>query len=82
MAIYTFTTTTQQESLLTWIVGEANKQKDTAYTNEQYVTVRFPELLTPYAEAFKQHLLSQIQSNFLNADDATRAQVLQLLKVA
>lgn len=82
MANYAFSTTPAQEALLTWIVQQGNAQKDTTYTNAQYVQLRFPELLAPYAEAFKQHLHDQVQKRFDAADPKTKADVLTLLGVS
>lgn len=82
MASYSFTTTPAQEALLTWIVQQGNAQKDTTFTNAQYVQQRFPTLLAPYAEAFKKHLHDQVQQKFDAADAKTKADVLALLGVS
>lgn len=82
MPTYSFTTNPQQEALLTWIVQQGNAQKDTNYTNAQYVQQRFPTLLAPYAEAFKKDLREQVQQKFEAADAKTKAGVLALLGVS
>jgi hypothetical protein len=81
MAIYTLTTTAQQESLLTWIVGQYNVEHDAALTNDQFVTLRFPQMLAPFAKQFQDHLVDKIKEKFNAADTATQQQVLTLLNV-
>ena len=81
MATYTFTTGPQQEALLTWIVSQANAQKETSYTNAQYVQARFPTLLEPYRELFKKTRQEQVQQQFDSASAQTQADVLTLLGV-
>lgn len=82
MADYTFSTTPEQEALLSWIVQMGNAQKDTAYTNEQYVQLRFPELLVPYAEAYKKSLHQQLVTKFDAADPLTQADIKTKLGVS
>lgn len=82
MATYTFTTTPQQEALLTWIVTQANAQKETSFTNAQYVQARFPTLLEPYLEHYKNAVAKTLTVKFNAADAATRQQVVELLGMA
>lgn len=82
MASYTFNTTPQQESLLSWVVQQSNLQRDIALTNSEFVQVRFAELLAPFADDYKQHLLLVVAKALASADAATQQQVLQLLKVS
>lgn len=81
MASYTFETTPEQEALLTWVVTQGNRQKDLSLTNEEYIVSRLPELLAPYAEAYKQHLRSALAEKFEEVDPAVRAHVIALLGV-
>ena len=82
MATYTFETTLEQEALLTWIVQQGNRQKDTTYTNAEYVALRFPELLAPYAEAYRRQLSASLIEQFEKADPSLKGRVIQLLGVA
>lgn len=79
---YTFSTTPAQEALLTWIVKQNNLQKELALTNAQFVQARFPELLAPFAEAYKETLQGAVAQKFLTADTQTQQSVLGLLKVS
>lgn len=81
MAAYSFSTTPDQESLLTWVVQQSNLQRDVALTNAQFVQVRFAELLAPFADDYKAHLVAAVSKALASADPATQQQVLQLLKV-
>lgn len=82
MASYTFNTTPQQESLLSWIVARHNAERDLHLTNQEYITLRVPDLFQPYVEAYKAHLESQIVSKFAGASVQTQAQILALLGVS
>ena len=79
MATYTITTTPEQEAVLTFIVQRENAQKDTRYTNAQYVALRFAALLQPFQEVYNKAVVENVITKFRAADAATQASVLALL---
>jgi hypothetical protein len=81
MAIYTITTTPDQEAVLAFVVAKANAERDTALTTADYVALRFQELITPYAAQYRKSVGDKVLANFAAADAATRQQVLTLLNV-
>lgn len=82
MASYMFSTTPEQEALLSWIVATTNAQKNTSFTNAQYVQGRIADLLAPFATAFKESIQKQVQARFESADPATQAEIKSLLGIS
>lgn len=82
MASYTLATAPNQESLLTWVVAQYNAEHNTTLSNSDYITLRFPQLLAPFASLYQSYLAGQITKNYSAADAATQQQVLSLLKVS
>lgn len=82
MASYTITTDASQEAILTWIVAQYNRDQDLQLTNAEFVTLRFPQLLTPYIAAYSDYLEGLLKANFSKADPKTQAQVFGLLGIA
>lgn len=81
MAVYTINTNTEQEALLSWIVQQANLQKDLTLTNQQYIQVRVPELLGPYVEAYKHATMQSIEVKFALATIDVQQQIKSLLGI-
>lgn len=82
MTTYSFTLSDVQEQLLSFVVRTANEQKDTSYTNQQYVQIRVFELLAPFTEAFKRATLEALESGYSKASPDVQQQVKELLKVS
>lgn len=81
MASYTLTTSAQQESVLTWITKQYNLEHDSQLTNADYVALRFPQLIGPYAVSYQQALSSSVTKALAGADAVTQGKVLSLLGV-
>jgi len=81
MADYTFSTTNEQEALLTWIVANYNAEKDLSLTNQDYILLQLPTILAPYAAMFQQATIDQVKTLFASADPAVQAQVKSLLGI-
>lgn len=79
MANYTLTTNPAQEAVLTWITNTYNQEHDTKLTNQDYIGLRMPQLLSPYADAYHTALDTAIKSKFATADPGVQAQVVALL---
>jgi len=81
MADYTLTTTTEQETALTEVIGELNAEraKQTpplpAVTNNQYVIKRFGDVFDNYVKQMEEKNQISIREAWGNADAATRARV-------
>ncbi len=82
MPTYQFSTTKEQEELLSWIVDTYNKAHDAQLTNEEFVDQRFPQLLAPYAEPYKAFIKSNLQAEFDAASEDVKSQILALLKAS
>lgn len=78
---YTLTTSPQQEALLSWITKQYNLEHETQLTNIDYINMRFPQLLGPYASAYHEALSDSVAKALDQADPPTQAKVLSLLGV-
>lgn len=79
MATYTLITDATQEAVLSWIVKNYNKEHDLKLSNADYVSLRLPQLLAPYAPAYQDAVGTAIKGGFAVASPAIQAQVLALL---
>lgn len=82
MAAYTITTTPREEALLTWIVQQFNLEQDKTLTNDQFVALRFIELLKPYMERYRLAQLKSVQEKFNDATPLVQQQVKTLLGIS
>lgn len=81
MAVYTLTTSPQQEAVLSWVVKQYNLEHDAQLTNTDYVNLRFPQLIGPYAATYQQSLNVSVVKALSGADAETQGKVLSLLGV-
>lgn len=81
MASYTITTTDEQEALLSWICSTFNAEHDASLTNQQFVALRFPQLIEPFVARYTAYLNDLLQTKFNEASAETQNTVLALLAI-
>lgn len=79
MATFKLDTTPEQDALLAWIVDNFNKERDEHLTVGEFISLRFPQLLAPFEEAFKESQKQNVSNQFLKASPQVKDQVRALL---
>lgn len=78
---YSVTPTADEEALLTWIVVGYNKAHDLNLSNQDFIGLRFVQLLEPYQKPFQEATLTALTSDFLKASSEVQGQIRNLLNI-
>ncbi len=78
---YTIATTEEQEAVLTWLTAVSNRDHDTKLTNNEFMELRFAQMLAPFTGLYKEAVSEAVQKQFSKATPELQAQITSLLSV-